>query len=177
MTRIALIVGSLAKQSLNRAVAQHIAAQAPDGIRVEEVQIDDLPLYTQDRDSETVAPYERVREALKAADAVLIVSPEHNRAMPAAVKNLIDVASRPHGQSVWNGKKVAVVTASPGSYGGLSCGLQIRQSLQALGANVLVSPEVYLSRAHTAVENGAVTDERTERFLNNFAQAFYGWAA
>ncbi|MCP2041552.1 chromate reductase [Neisseria sp. HSC-16F19] len=177
MTQIALIVGSLAQQSLNRAVAEHIAAQAPAGVSVETVVIGDLPLYTQDRDADTVPAYERVRAQIKAADAVLIVSPEHNRAMPAAVKNLIDIASRPAGQSVWTGKKAAIVTASPGAYGGINAGLQIRLSLQSLGADVLLAPEVFLSRANTALENGEVTDERTAGFLNKFAAAFYGWAA
>uniref|UniRef100_UPI00359FDBD7 NADPH-dependent FMN reductase n=1 Tax=Neisseria sp. TaxID=192066 RepID=UPI00359FDBD7 len=100
MTKIALVIGSLSKQSINRAVAGYIAAQAPAGVAIEEVQIRDLPLYTQDLDAESVPQYERVRAQLKAADAVLIVSPEHNRAMPAAVKNLIDIASRPYGQNV-----------------------------------------------------------------------------
>ena len=176
MTKIALVIGSLSKQSINRAVAEHIAAQAPAGVEIEEVQIGDLPLYTQDLDAESVPPYDRVRAQLKAADAVLIVSPEHNRAMPAAVKNIIDIASRPYGQSVWQGKKVAAITASPGSYGGINSGLQIRQSLQSLGADVLIAPEVFLSRANAALDNGKVADERTAGFLNKFAAAFYAWA-
>ena len=100
MTKIALIIGSLSRASINRTVAQHLAAQAPEGVVVEEVQIGDLPLYTQDLDSESIPAYERVRAQLQAADAVLIVSPEHNRSMPAAVKNLLDIASRPAGKSL-----------------------------------------------------------------------------
>ncbi len=176
MTKIALVIGSLSKQSINRAVAEHIAAQAPAGVEIEEVQIGDLPLYTQDLDAESVPQYDRVRAQLKAADAVLIVSPEHNRAMPAAVKNIIDISSRPFGQSVWQGKKAAAITASPGSYGGINSGLQIRQSLQSLGADVLIAPEVFLSRANAALDNGKVADERTAAFLNKFAAAFYAWA-
>ena len=176
MTKIALIIGSLSRASINRTVAQHLAAQAPEGVVVEEVQIGDLPLYTQDLDSESIPAYERVRAQLQAADAVLIVSPEHNRSMPAAVKNIIDIASRPYGQSVWQGKKVAAITASPGSYGGINSGLQIRQSLQSLGANVLITPEVFLSRANAALSDGKVADERTAEFLNKFAAAFYAWA-
>lgn len=176
MIKIALVIGSLSKQSINRAVAEHIAAQAPAGVEIEEVTIGDLPLYTQDLDAESVPQYDRVRAQLKAADAVLIVSPEHNRAMPAAVKNLIDITSRPYGQSVWQGKKAAAITASPGSYGGITAGLQIRQSLQMLGANVLITPEVFLSRANAALSDGKVADERTAGFLNKFAAAFYAWA-
>lgn len=177
MTRIALVIGSLAQQSISRAVAQHIAAQAPAGVGIEEVRIGDLPLYTQDLDGETIPAYDRVRAQLQAADAVLIVSPEHNRSIPAAMKNLIDIASRPGGQNVWQGKKTAVVTASPGAYGGINAGLHIRQSLQAVGADVLIGPEVFLSRAHAALQEGRVADERTAGFLNKFAAAFYAWAA
>lgn len=144
---------------------------------MEEVTIADLPFYTQDLDEETVPVYDRVRAQLKAADTVLIVSPEHNRSIPAAMKNLIDAASRPFGQSVWGGKKTAVVTASPGGYGGINSGLHLRQSLQSLGADVLIPSEVFLGKADAALdENGKVADERTQGFLNKFAAAFYAWA-
>ncbi|PJK09185.1 NADPH-dependent FMN reductase [Lysobacteraceae bacterium NML08-0793] len=177
MIPIALVVGSLAAQSINRAMAEHLAAQAPAGVAVQPVQIGDLPLYTQDRDAESVPAYDRVRAQIKAARAVLIVSPEHNRGVPAALKNLIDIGSRPYGQNVWQGKKVGIVTASPGTFGGVHAGLQIRQSLQALGAEVLIAPEVFLSRAHSALVDGKLNDERTTSFLNQFAAGFYAWAA
>ncbi|URL02253.1 NAD(P)H-dependent oxidoreductase [Avibacterium sp. 20-126] len=174
---ISLIIGSLSKQSINRSIANYIVAQFPAEVKVQEVRIDDLPLYTQDRDKESVAEYDRVREQIKMADAVLIVSPEHNRAIPAATKNIIDIASRPYGQNLWQGKKVAIVTASPSAYGGINAGLQIRQSLQSIGANVLISPEVFLSRATQALnEQGEVADERTAGFLSKFAQTFIQWA-
>ena len=178
MTKIALVVGSLSRQSINLSIAEYIAAQAPQGVEVEEVAIADLPLYTQDLDAETVPVYDRVRAQLKAADAVLIVSPVHNRSIPAAtMKNLIDAASRPFGQSVWGGKKTAVVTASPGGYGGINSGLHLRQSLQSLGADVLIPSEVFWGKADAALdENGKVADERTQGFLNKFAAAFYAWA-
>lgn len=152
MKTVALIIGSLAKNSLNRKVATAIVAHAPEDINVIEVKIDDLPLYTQDLDETSIASYDRVRAALKQADAVLIVSPEHNRSMPAALKNVIDIGSRPFGQSIWAGKKVGVVTASPGNYGGLVSGLHIRESLSALAAQLLIAPEVYLSRANAAFD-------------------------
>lgn len=178
MTKIALVVGSLSRQSINLSIAEYIAAQAPQGVEVEEVAIADLRLYTQDLDAETVPAYNnRVRAQLKAADAVLIVSPEHNRSIPAAMKNLIDAASRPFGQSVWGGKKTAVVTASPGGYGGINSGLHLRQSLQSLGADVLIPSEAFWGKANAALdENGKVADERTQGFLNKFAAAFYAWA-
>lgn len=170
MTKIALIIGSLSQKSINRNVAQIICQNAPQDVEIEEVQIGDLPLYTQDLDSQSIPAYDRVRNQIKNADAVLIVSPEHNRSMPAAVKNVLDIATRPFGQNVWAGKKVAVVTASPGSYGGINSGLHLRQSLHAAGATVFSAPEVYLSRASLEL------DERTKEFLAKFASAFFSWA-
>lgn len=170
MTKIALIVGSISQQSLNRVIANQIVASLPQGFEVEEVKINDLPLYTQDLDAEVIPAYDRVRNQLAQADAVLIVSPEHNRSVPAAMKNILDIASRPFGHSVWANKKVAVVTASPGSYGGIHSGVHLRQILQAMGASVLVAPEVYLSRATKEI------DERTAGFLAKFATEFANWA-
>lgn len=169
MTKIALIVGSLSQQSINRGVALEIIKHAPQGMEVEEVKIHDLPLYTQDNDALVIPAYDRVRQQLKRADAVLIVSPEHNRSVPAAVKNVLDIGSRPFGQSVWSGKKVAVVTASPGAYGGINSGLDLRKILQAVGANVMSQPEVYLSRASLEI------DERTAGFLARLATSFFAW--
>ncbi|STO53903.1 NADPH azoreductase [Canicola haemoglobinophilus] len=117
MTKIAVVIGSLSQNSLHRHIVNEILKSAPQGVEVEEVQINDLPFYTQDLDSQSIPAYDRVRAQLKSADAVLIASPEHNRSIPAALKNLIDLATRPFGQNVWTGKKVAVITASPGAYG------------------------------------------------------------
>ncbi|MCK3655671.1 NADPH-dependent FMN reductase [Pasteurellaceae bacterium Macca] len=176
MKNIALIVGSLSTPSINRAVGEFIVAQFPENISVQNVQIGDLPLYTQNLDSQEIPAYTRIRQQLQTADAVLIVSPEHNRGIPAAVKNVIDIASRPFGQNLWQGKKVAIVTASPGAYGGINAGLQIRQSLQSIGADVLTSSEVFLSRANTALNDAyEVSDERTAGFLQKFATAFLAW--
>lgn len=180
MKKVAVVIGSLSKKSLNRAIAQHIIAQltAHDDLALEEVLIADLPLYTQDLDETHIDGYERVRAQIGAADAVLIISPEHNRSTPAALKNLLDIVSRPAGKNLWANKKVAVVTASPGAYGGLSSGLHLRQVLQAVGATVFSAPEVYLSQAHTSLdETGKVANERTVGFLNKFATQFGAWVS
>lgn len=170
MTKIAVVVGSLSRQSINRNVADEIIKNAPADVEIIPIQIHDLPLYTQDLDAMEIPAYESVRTQLAQADAVLIVSPEHNRSIPAAVKNLLDIGSRPYGKSVWANKKVAVVTASPGSYGGINAGLHLRQILQAVGSHVLSAPEVYLSRATLEI------DERTAGFLAKFANTFFNWA-
>ena len=167
-TNIALIIGSLRKESINRKFAEYIVSQIPDSITVSEVDIADLPLYNQDYDDTTIESYERVRAQLKAADAVLIVTPEHNRTMPAALKNVVDIASRPFKESVWTGKKVAVVTASPSTYGGRSSGLDVRKSMQMLSAQMMISPEVYLGHATDSLNEDGSVSERTQKFLQKF---------
>lgn len=175
MLKVALVIGSLRKDSVNKKVAQVIMEIAKDW-QFDLVQIGDLPVYNQDFDGEQIASYDRVRQQISAADLVLFVTPEHNRSVPAAVKNLIDITSRPAGQSLWTGKKVALVTASPGTFGGLSSGLHLRQIMQALGASVLIAPEVYLSRAFDMLdEQGNFDSERTYQFLQKFVQSVNAW--
>lgn len=175
-TNIALIIGSLRKESINRKFAEYIVSQIPEGVTIEEVNIADLPLYNQDYDDTTIDSYERVRQQLKAADTVLIVTPEHNRTMPAALKNVIDIASRPHGDSAWTDKKVAVVTASPGTYGGRASGLDVRKSMQMLSAQVMIAPEVYLGHATDSLDEDGNVSERTQKFLQKFVKALLAFS-
>lgn len=173
---VALIVGSLRRDSVNRQVAEHIRRIAPERWQISEIEIGDLPLYNQDFDAEPIESYERVRGQLAAADVVVFVTPEHNRSIPAAVKNLIDIASRPAGRSVWSDKKAAVVTASPSLYGGLPAGLHLRQILQLLGVPVLMAPEVHLGQVFTAMdESGQLADAAVLALLEKFVRALDGW--
>ncbi len=173
---VALIVGSLRAESFNRKIADYVCQIAPQRWQISEIEIGDLPLYNQDRDDEPIEAYERVRGQLAAADVVLIVTPEHNRSVPAALKNVLDIASRPAGRGVWGGKKAAVITASPGSYGGFACGLHLRQILQSLGVSVLVTPELYLSRIQESVgSDGELDSSRTQAALKQFVQALDAW--
>lgn len=173
---IALIIGSLRKESINRKFAEFIASQMPDNVDIKEVHIADLPLYNQDYDDTTIDSYERVRQQLKDADAVLIVTPEHNRTMPAALKNVVDIGSRPYTKSVWEHKKVAVVTASPGSFGGINSGMDVRKSMQMLSAEVMIDPEIYLSRATESLNEDGSVSERTQKFLQGFVTEFIKFA-
>ena len=173
---IALIIGSLRKESINRKFAEYIVSHMPDGINVDEVRIADLPLYNQDFDETTIESYERVRQQLKAADAVLIVTPEHNRTMPAALKNVVDIGSRPYKESVWTHKKVAVVTASPGSFGGINSGLDVRKSMQMLSAQMMIAPEIHLSRAIDSLNDDGSVSPRTQKFLQRFVTDFVDFA-
>ncbi|WP_201538604.1 NADPH-dependent FMN reductase [Psychrobacter immobilis] len=169
---IALIIGSLRKESINRKFAELMVSQMPDNVSIEEVNIADSPLYNQDFDDTTIDSYERVRKQLKAADAVLIVTPEHNRTMPAALKNVVDIASRPYKENIWTAKKVAVVTASPSTYGARDSGLDLRKSMQMLSAQVMISPEVYLGDATDSLDDEGNVSERTQKYLQNFVDAF-----
>lgn len=173
---IALVIGSLRRDSINRKIAQYIQSIAPASWVIDEIYIGDLPVYNQDFDAERIEAYERVRTQIKQADAVLFVTPEHNRSIPAAVKNLLDIASRPAGQSAWTGKLAALVCASPSTFGGLSSGLHLRQVLEALGVQVMISPEVFLSKAFDLLnEQGEFANERSQAFVQKFVAAWDAW--
>ena len=173
---IALVIGSLRKESINRKFAEYIVSQMPDSVTIKEVHIADLPLYNQDYDDKTIDSYERVRQQLKDADAVLIVTPEHNRTMPAALKNVVDIGSRPYKESVWTHKRVAVVTASPGSFGGINSGLDVRKSMQMLSAQLMVDPEIHLSRATDSLNEDGSISAHTQKFLQGFVTDFVQFA-
>jgi chromate reductase len=140
--KIAIIVGSLRKDSLNRKVARSICGIRGDNLDCTMVEIGDLPLYNQDYDGSPNEPeqYARFRDQVRNADGVLFVSPEYNRGMPGVLKNAIDVGSRPYGQSVFDKKPAAIVTASPGSIGGFGSNHQIRQSCVFLNMPVMQQP-------------------------------------
>jgi chromate reductase len=140
--KIAVIVGSLRKDSLNRKAAEALAALAPAGVELEIVEIGDLPLYNEDLEAAGApAAWERFRSQLKASDAVLFVTPEYNRSVPGALKNAIDVGSRPYGASVFSGRPAAVMSVSPGAIGGFGANHHLRQSLVFLDMPVLQQPE------------------------------------
>ena len=126
--KIAIIVGSLRKDSLNRKVARSICAIRNDNLDCSMIEIGDLPLYNQDLDGGPPPQWSRFREQVGSADGVLFVSPEYNRGIPGVLKNAIDVGSRPYGQSVFDKKPGAIVTVSPGSIGGFGANHQIRQA-------------------------------------------------
>ncbi len=176
---IAVIVGSLRKDSLNRKMVHALAALAPASLKLEIVEIGDLALYNED--SETTSPPEawaRFREAVKSKAGVLFVTPEYNRSVPAALKNAIDVGSRPYGSSVWNGKPAAVVTLSPGAVGGFGANHHLRQSLVFLDMPVLQQPEAYIGAAGKLFDDkGEIANAGTREFLQKFIAAYAAWVA
>ena len=142
--KIAIIVGSLREGSINRKVARSICALRGDNLDCSMIEIGDLPLYNQDHDANPPEQYVRFRKQVGAADGVLFCSPEYNRGIPGVLKNAIDVGSRPYGQSVFDKKPAAIVTASPGSIGGFGANHQIRQACVFLNMPVMQQPEAYL---------------------------------
>jgi chromate reductase len=181
MTRhkIAILVGSLRKDSISRKVARTICALEQDRLDCKIVEIGDLPLYNQDYDGSPDEPasYSRFRDEIAAVDGILFVSPEYNRGMPAALKNAIDVGSRPYGKGVWSRKPAAIVTASPGAIGGFGANHQIRQSCVFLNMPVMQHPEAYLGHVKddSFGENGLLADGPLKDFVKSIAEAFADW--
>ena len=175
---VAVIVGSLRKGSINRKVASAMAELAPAALKLSVVEIADLPIYNQDTDENPPAAWTKFRERIRAADAVLFVTPEHNRSVPAALKNALDIGSRPYGKSAWNGKPGAVVSASPGAIGGFGANDHLRQSLVFLNVPTMAQPEAYLGGADKLFDaQGKLVNEGTSKFLQGFLEAFSAWIA
>jgi chromate reductase len=174
---VAVLVGSLRKDSLNRKAALALAELAPNGFELEIVAIGDLPLYDEDVEAAGVpAPWARFREQVKASDAVLFVTPEYNRSVPGALKNAIDVGSRPYGASAFAGKPAAVMSLSQGALGGFGANHHLRQSLVFLDMPVLQQPEAYVGGAGTLFDaSGSIADEGTRGFFKTFIEAFAAW--
>src|SRR5690242_3832553 len=138
---VAVIVGSLRKDSINRKVASALADLAPTGLKLSIIEIGQLPIYNQDDDENPPAAWTQFRDRIRAVDAVLFVTPEHNRSVPAALKNAIDVGSRPHGQNNWDGKPAAVASISRDAIGAFGSNNHLRQSLIAVNMPTLRSEE------------------------------------
>ena len=171
---VAVIVGSLRKGSYTRQVAKILISLAPPALKLEIVEIGQLPMYNQDLETDS-PPEEWVafRERIRRADAVLFATPEYNRSMPAVIKNAIDVGSRPKVTNAWNGKPGAVVSVSTGQIGGFGANQHLRQSLVFINVQPLQAPEVYLSNVTTLLdEQGNLAREDTKEFLWGFMGAF-----
>lgn len=175
---VAVIVGSLRKDSINRKVANALAELAPQGLKLTIVEIGHLQIYNQDVDDKPPAEWTAFRERIRAADAVLFVTPEHNRSVPAALKNALDIGSRPYGKSAWSGKPGAIVSASPGAIGGFGANHHLRQSLVFLNVPAMAQPEAYLGGADKLFDAaGRLSNDGTRKFLQGFMQAFAAWVA
>jgi chromate reductase len=177
--KIAIIVGSLREGSLNRKVARSICAMRDDNLDCSMIEIGDLPLYNQDFDSLPQQPeqYVRFRDQVRAADGVLFVSPEYNRSVPGVLKNAIDIGSRPYGQSVFDKKPAAIITASPGAIGGFGANHHLRQSCVFLNMPMMLQPEAYLGNVtdDSFDGDGCLKDGPLKEVVKKVAHAFSDW--
>jgi chromate reductase len=174
--KVAVIVGSIRRDSLNRKLAHALAELAPAGLEPGIVGISDLPLYNPDADDAPPAVWTAFRDRIRTADAVLFVTPEHNRSVPAALKNALDVGSRPYGRSAWSGKPGAIVSASPGAMGAFGANHHLRQSLVFLNVPTMAQPEAYIGGADRLFDaDGRLVNDGTRKFLAGFMQSFAAW--
>ena len=175
---VAVLVGSLRKASFNRKMALACVELAPPPLALELVEIGGLPLYNQEGDESNAPPQAWVtfRDRVRRADAVLFVTPEYNRSVPGALKNAIDVGSRPSGKSVWSRKPGAVISVSPGAIGGFGANHHLRQSMVFLDVPMLQQPEAYIGNAASLFDDaGKLTNDKTREFVGKFLQAFNAW--
>ena len=177
--KVGVLIGSLRKESYTRKVANALISLAPSALVLEEIAIGDLPLYNQDLEDSGNLPaaWVEFRERAKGIDAVLLLTPEYNRSIPAALKNALDVGSRPSGQGVFQGKPGAVVSVSPGALGGFGANHQLRQVLVTLNVPILQQPEIYIGNIASLLDgNGSINNESTVAMLKKFMQAYADWA-
>jgi chromate reductase len=174
--KVAIIVGSLRKDSYNRKLARALVRLAPPAHTYDFVEIGTLPLYNQDLDDTSPAAWTEFRNQLRGFDGVLFVTPEYNRSVPGVLKNAIDVGSRPYGHSAWDAKPCAVISASPGAMGGFGANHHLRQSLVFLNMPAMAQPEAYVGGASKLFDaEGGIASEDTRKFLTGFMDAFSRW--
>jgi chromate reductase, NAD(P)H dehydrogenase (quinone) len=174
---VAIIVGSARRDSINRKLARALVGLARGKLATSFVQIDDLPMYNQDLESPLPASVARVKAAIEDADAVLFVTPEHSRTIPALLKNAIDWGARPYGRNSWTGKTAAIIGTTPGAIGTAIAQQHLRQVLGDIGA-LVVSGEAYVTFKPDLIDEAdTVTDAGTRTFLQSFVDQFAALAA
>ena len=173
---VAVFVGSLRKESFNRKMANALIALASPALKMEIVEIGQLPLYNADYEADPPQVVRDFKQRVESFDAVLFVTPEYNRGVPGVLKNAIDVGSRPYGKSSWNGKPGAVVSVSPGAIGAYGANHALRQSLVFLNVPAMQQPEAYIGNAASLFDDkGALINDSMRDFLKKFLQAFAQW--
>jgi chromate reductase len=170
--KVAVIVGSNRRESVNRKLAHALAKLGVDKFAFSFAQIDDLPLYNQDLEAELPKSVARFKSEIAAADGLLFVTPEHNRSIPTVLKNAIDWGARPYGQNSWNGKPAAITGTSPGAIGAAIAQQHLRQVLGNLGVLVM-GGEAYVSFKPGLIDaDGGIADDSTRKFLQGFVDQF-----
>ena len=178
MSRIALIVGSLRRESINRRLAEAmVRLPAARGHEFVRPAIGDLPLYNQDDDAAPPAEAVRLKHEIRAVDGVMFVTPEYNRSIPGVLKNAIDHASRPYGDNAWAKKPAGIVSVSGGKPGAAMAQQHLRNVLAYLDMPTLNQPEAYVQCTDDLVTGGGEIGEASRDFLNGWMEAFTRWVA
>jgi chromate reductase len=174
-TRIAVIVGSLRKDSFNRKLALAMAHLAPSDFTFEHLRIDDLPLYNQDDDGNQAPSVKRLKSEIAAAQGLLFVTPEYNRSMPGVLKNAIDHASRPYGQSAWAGKPAGVIGISVGAIGTAIAQQHLRNVLAYLDVPTMGQPEAFIQNKEGLFDDKGHIAEGSKKFLQSWVDTYVAW--
>src|SRR5690242_13982937 len=173
---VAVLIGSLRKESFNRKMANALIAMGSPTLTFEIVEIGHLPFFNQDFEADLPQAVRDFKQKIGSFDAVLFVTPEYNRSVPGVLKNAIDVGSRPYGQSAWSRKPAGVISVSPGAIGGFGANHHLRQSLVFLDMPAMPQPEAYIGGAAKLFDDkGTLTSDSTREFLQKYLQAFARW--
>jgi chromate reductase len=176
MSQIALVIGSLRRESYNKQLAGALQRLAPEEFSFQPIRIDDLPLYNQDDDANQAEPVKRLKAEIVAADGVIFVTPEYNRSIPGVLKNAIDQASRPYGQSAWRGKPAGVIGASIGAAGTSMAQQHLRNVLAYLDMPTLGQPEAFIHIKEGFFDAaGDIANADTKRFLQAWMDRYVEW--
>ena len=174
-TQIAVFVGSLRRDSFNRKLASAMAKLAPPTFSFKQIEIGDLPLYNQDDDANPAAPVKRLKAEIAAAKGLLFVTPEYNRSIPGVLKNAIDHASRPYGQSAWAGKPAGVLGASVGAIGSAMAQQHLRNILAYLDVPTLGQPEAFIHAKDGLFDADGNVGESNKKFLQSWMDLYVAW--
>ena len=174
--RILGIAGSLRRESYNRAALRTATTLVPEGAILETFALDGIPVFNQDEEQNPPAKVAELKRRIREADAILFVTPEYNYSVPGVLKNAIDWASRPYGDSAWNGKPAAIMGASPGAIGTARAQYHLRQILVYLNMFPINQPEVMIGNAAARFDKeGNLTDETTKEFICQLLQHLVEW--
>jgi chromate reductase len=173
---VAVIVGSLRKQSFSLRIVQALTKLAPASLKLNIVMLNDLSFFNQDLEAAPPADWLKFRETVQAADAVLFVTPEYNRSIPGVLKNAIDIGSRPYGKSSFLGKPAGIISSSPGPLGGICAAMNLKQLLPGVTGPIMQQPEIYLNGVGDAfTEEGDIAKEAIRPVLQAYIDAFAAW--
>ena len=173
--QIAVIVGSLRRDSFNRKLANAVVKLAPPEFSFKQVQISDLPLYNQDDDTSPADSVKRLKNEIKAAQGLLFVTAEYNRSIPGVLKNALDHASRPYGQNAWAGKPAGIMGASPGASGTAMSQQHLRNVLACLDVPTLGQPEAFIHVTDRLFDEAGNIGADSKQFLQNWMNRYVAW--